>query len=219
MFELLKIAIQIGLGFYLTNVVGKKIALSYQKKNSIEQLKTKKAEAEVEKIQAIILNLITISSERRFAATDLIFALEDKEKNQKKIDKLRDENKIKVNEWNISLTVLNMKMFNLDLYNESKLMENTVHYEFRCAHNHIRNYIENNKLSSLEEAKKHLDYAYAATRRISNELASISKERWDTITSDNTEPLSIYNIHKASNWTLIRALFQSSKNGLSVPRS
>ncbi|EMO4162097.1 hypothetical protein [Morganella morganii] len=219
MIDFTKYIIQIGIGFYLTNIVGQKIASSYQRKNALELIKRKKAEAEIDSIQSVLLSLITASSERRFAATDLITALTDKPRNDDKIIELRKKNKIKVNEWNINLGILNMKMFNLDLYELSIEIENTIHSEFRKSHSEINSYLDDDDSEHLLKATVHLENVYHNSRKISNRLSIISKDRWEKLTSDNTEQLDLYNLHNASNYVLLKSILNFPKNTLRVPRT
>lgn len=202
--------------------IGNKITKIFQEKAFHNQQKIKNAEAEMERLTAISTRLIQAVSKRRFALQNLIYALITT-KNIEKDDPLRVTYREAVQSWNLELQLLLLELSSLSLEGLANRLEYSVQGQFYLAHKELNFYLNNqgkDKLSYiLNKISDRLNQVYASTKEINTILIKEAHNKKEEILNGDTEELSTYNLNKASNWTLLVAIFHSTPNILRVPRS
>ena len=202
--------------------IGNKITKIFQEKAFHNQQKIKNAEAEMERLTVISTRLIQAVSKRRFALQNLIDALITT-KNIEKYGPLRVTYREAVQSWNLELQLLLLELSSLSLESLAKRLEDSVQGQFYLAHKDLNFYLNNqgkDKLSYLlDKISDRLNQVYASTKKINTILIKEAHNKKEEILNGDTEELSAYNLNKASNWTLLVAIFHSTPNNLRIPRS
>jgi hypothetical protein len=213
MFDIIKIIIT----FILTGVLGALLSQRIQKKNFLYQVKITKTQKESERLKELASNIEKDAGMRIFYGRNIIENFISNNKDE--VEKLRPDYRQSVVHWNENLSSYYIELRSLNLTHLAIDLEKNVHNNLFDVHRIIDDAIRKDKKLNLSKLGEKHSLAFDGLRKISKELINISDEKWSSIKNGNSEHLNQNNLHKASFYTLIFALFHKNPHFLRINRS
>lgn len=210
-------------------ILAGRITSYFQNKNMIYTIKLKHKEDKIKQISDLIIKINTSSASRRFVMQDLINSFRSK----MNIDQCREIYKKEITNWNISLASYNIELAILGLsylavhnlegtdMNSNEKYADSIHQNFRNAHNLINIYIKSDFKESylLNDIEDIINVSYTRTKELSNILSNEIENIWKELEHNDTDQLSIYNLNQAETYKLILAIFNPKSDILRIRRS
>lgn len=223
------VILSVVIGFILTGIVGRYIGITFATKEQLNKAILDKVQKDIGLIEEINLNLIQESTSRKYSAEQVIFNI-DLSKNESldeskalEVARLAHQSSIKC--WMLALSKNNILLNSLELEEIAEEIEIDIHKKFSASRSHINLALNtrclNKKEFHLQEARKQLDFAFGATRRISNKLITLKENNWKKflINGFGTEPLGKNNLEKAPTFILFKSMFYRDPSMLRIRSS